>query len=124
MFKRKKEGFTLIELVIVIAILALLMALAIPRYQQSHLTSQATTHNGNVRVLKNAALLYLTDHPEEEILSIEALKDYLEDGKLPKPARDLKGYEEFSVSVDNGQVVVTPGNIKVDNKTLVLDPES
>lgn len=124
MFKRSKEGFTLIELVIVIAILALLLALAIPRYQQSHLTSQATTHNGNVRVLKNAALLYLTDHPGEENVSVEALKDYLEDGKLPKPARDLKGYDIFSVQVRNGQVIVIPGNIKVENKTLVLDPES
>lgn len=124
MIQKRKDAFTLIELVIVIAILTLLLALAIPRYQQSHLTSQATTHNGNVRVLKNAALLYLVDNPTQENVSIDALKDYLEDGKVPKPARDLKGYDEFSVSVNNGQVIVTPGNIKVENKTLVLDPES
>lgn len=35
---KKKKGFTLIELIIVIAILALLIAIAIPRYQRSNLT--------------------------------------------------------------------------------------
>ena len=116
----KKKGFTLIELIIVIAILALLIAIAIPKYQQSNLSAQATTHNANVRAIKNAAILYSVDNPDTTSIPMNKLQPYLESKKLPKPAKAL-GRGEFSVTLQDGQVIVHPGPVKVQDKKLVED---
>ena len=84
--KKKKRGFTLIELVIVIAIIAILISIAAMRY--------STTN----------------------------LKPYLEGDKIPKPAKHYSGATEFTVTAkDDGDVEVSPGILKVENKSLVLD---
>lgn len=117
---KKKKAFTLIELIIVIAILALLIAIAIPKYQQSNLSAQATAHNANVRVLKNAAILYSIDHPDDKDIKQDEIKPYLESGEFPKPAKALPD-KNFTVTVKDGQVTVKPGPVKVDGKKLVID---
>lgn len=117
---KKKKAFTLIELIIVIAILALLIAIAIPKYQKSNLSAQATAHNANVRVLKNAAILYSIDHPDDKDIKQDEIKPYLESGEFPKPAKALPD-KNFTVTVKDGQVVVTPGPVKVKGTELVPD---
>lgn len=118
---KKKKGFTLIELIIVIAILALLIAIAIPRYQRSNLSAQATAHNANVRVIKNAAILYSMDQPTEGTIKLDDLKPYLESGEVPKPAKALGEDASFTVKVQDGNIIVEPGMVKVSNDTLVKD---
>lgn len=117
---KKKKGFTLIELIIVIAILALLIAIAIPRYQRSNLSAQATAHNANVRVIKNAAILYSMDKPTEGTIKLDDLKPYLESGEVPTPAKALKK-DAFTVKAENGNIIVEPGMVKVSGDTLVED---
>lgn len=118
---KKKKGFTLIELIIVIAILALLIAIAIPRYQRSNLSAQATAHNANVRVIKNAAILYSMDQPTEGTIKLDDLKPYLESGEVPKPAKALGEDASFTVKVQDGNIIVKPGMVKVKDGTLVED---
>lgn len=117
---KKKKGFTLIELIIVIAILALLIAIAIPRYQRSNLSAQATAHNANVRVIKNAAILYSMEKPTEGTIKLDDLKPYLESGEVPTPAKALKK-AAFTVKAENGNIIVEPGMVKVSGDTLELD---
>lgn len=118
---KKKKGFTLIELIIVIAILALLIAIAIPRYQRSNLSAQATAHNANVRVIKNAAILYSMDHPDETTIDMSKIKPYLESEEVPKPAKALDA-SDFKITMDKGNIIVTPGMVKIDkDNNLVAD---
>lgn len=122
MKRKKHKGFTLLELVIVIAIIAILISIAAMRYSNTNLAAQAATHNSNVKVIKNAAILYLIDNPEATTVAVENITPYLEGKKMPKPARALGKGSDFSVSVDqNGDVTVNPGMVKVSNDKLVED---
>ena len=51
---KKQQGFTLIELMIVVAIIAILAAIAIPQYQRYVVRSQVTRMVGEVGDLKTA----------------------------------------------------------------------
>ena len=122
---KKNKGFTLIELVIVIAIIAILISIAAMKYSSTNLAAEAAAHNANVKVLKSAGILYLIDHPDSnKNISAEALKPYLEGGKIPTPAKHLNGPKDFTItSTEDGDVTVSPGPIKVQDKKLVEENE-
>ena len=60
--KKKKKGFTLLELLVVLAILAILIAIAIPVYKGQKEKAAITAHNANVRVLETAVESYRQDN--------------------------------------------------------------
>lgn len=129
--KRNKKGFTLVELVVVIAILGVLAMIAVPKLGSSRLTSQVAAHNANVRVLKSAGAMYLADHPDaanskdNENINGE-LKKYLDGDELPKRTVDVGDNEiakGFVVKIEGGNIVVTPGEAKIsdDGKSVILE---
>ena len=60
--KKKKKGFTLLERLVVLAILAILIAIAIPVYKGQKEKAAITAHNANVRVLETAVESYRQDN--------------------------------------------------------------
>ena len=87
--KRKVKGFTLVELVISIAIIAILVSIAIPQYNKARLSAIAATHNSNVQSIKSAAIITRMEDEEVEI-SPTSIVDNIEGGELPEINKAIK----------------------------------
>ncbi|MBV9669341.1 MAG: prepilin-type N-terminal cleavage/methylation domain-containing protein [Acidobacteriales bacterium] len=63
--KRNNEGFSLIELLIVIAIILILVAIAIPNFQKIMINGRETSAIGSIRAINNAQIMYQQSYPQQ-----------------------------------------------------------
>jgi type IV pilus assembly protein PilA len=102
--RRSETGFTLIELMIIVAIIALLAAVAIPRFAALLEKTREGVTKGNVSALRGAARIYYSDNENvwPSTLAVEkmfAFSQYLDSLTIPavkctnigNPAADPSG---------------------------------
>lgn len=115
---RQQAGFTLIELMIVIAIIGILAAIAIPAYQNYVIRSQVTEGLSLITGAK-AAVWDFTSNTGRFPTSNQS-------AGLPS-ASSITGNYVTGVNVTGGQIKVTYGNnanTAIQGKTLQLSPAS
>ena len=105
MFTKKRKGFTLIELIVVVAILGILAAIAVPRFASTQTNAKNKAHNANVRTIESAVSVYVanTNTPLDDMDDISVLvPNYLQ----AVPANPTGGN---AYTINNG--VVSPALI-------------
>lgn len=107
LLKNKKKGFTLIELIIVIAIIAILAAVAVPKFGQIQKNSKIKADIATAKNLHSVASQYLAEadaHVEAGEIT-DDIKANVDGGKI----NTTKLYNtEFVVNVDaTGNITVS-----------------
>jgi len=112
-----QQGFTLIELMIVVAIIGILAAIAIPAYQDYTIRAQVT-EGMNLAAAAKAAVA--EDFLNEGVPPLDRT-----DAGMSPNATDTTGKYVLSVGVAKGVISVIYGaeaNKQILNKTLTLTP--
>ncbi|MFZ5925248.1 MAG: prepilin-type N-terminal cleavage/methylation domain-containing protein [Bacillota bacterium] len=80
-----RRGFTLVEMLIVLAIIAILAAIAVPSFSRLTRSAKARACAENVRMIETAAQAWAADHNGEfpESLEVEGFEEYFKSGSVP-----------------------------------------
>ena len=109
--KKNKKGFTLVELVIVVAVMAVLIAVAIPTVTSITQTAKLTVADTNARTIESTLKLAEADKSKDGdvilALSAQEIFDAIDDAKL--------GLTEGTYAYDAGKGVVNAVVTKADN---------
>ena len=106
MLNRKVKGFTLVEVMIVVAIIALLAAIAIPNLLRARLTAGEANAQGTLRTISTACETYAASmqgvYPANEALLTGAAPPYL---NRAYNGVTIQGYVIAEVLAANGYTV-------------------
>src|SRR4051794_10701013 len=104
----KHRGFTLVEIMIVVAVIALLAAIAVPSFMRARKRSQATSTKNDLRLIDAAIAQYAIENNKSsgDNVDVDDWQDYLkEDSKLADTGQDALGHDYNDQVVDTLPVV-------------------
>lgn len=126
---KKQEGFTLVELMVAVVILGILAGVGVQQYGRIQRDAKIAAHNANVRIITNAANMYIMMY-DQAPASVEALAPEFLQEPVPTPPEglnygDVEDSSKYTLDVTppeenkdgTWRVVVTPGIISESGNT-------
>jgi general secretion pathway protein G len=102
--KRGRNGFTLIELMIVMAIVVILISVAIPFYQKSIMRAKESVLHNNLSAMRNAIDEYSYDKQKAP----QQLSDLVSDGYLRDVPKDpITGTNDWKIIMEDASSSVS-----------------
>lgn len=106
-FQSNESGFTLIELIVVMAILAILVLLAAPQFLGYTKDARATSVIQDSKVLSDAAILYNVDHegawPTADEITDEVVTVALDPAEFADYVKNIDGeFTDYELVVNDG----------------------
>lgn len=92
-FIKNRKGFTLVELVVVIAILGILAGLAIPRFMDATVSARGAKVAGDMRIIESAIMMQYAEKGTEP-KNLQELVDNHYLAAVPEP---IKGGSDFKI---------------------------
>jgi len=106
-----EKGFTLVEVLVVVVIIGILSAIAVPIYNNTVAKSDQAVHDANVRTLFSAAQVYMFKAWDKTAKNADTMKielaDYIVGGEYPQNPTDSGPYK-VTISAQ-GEITVSPG---------------
>jgi type IV pilus assembly protein PilA len=106
MTKQSKKGFTLVEIMIVVVIIGLLAAMAIPAFNKVREESREKAMLNNLRQVASAGQRYILEEGKASVTYTDLVPDYL---PTIQPVA-LEGYGSLVVKEDSTTLKVTSGD--------------
>jgi general secretion pathway protein G len=101
--KHGERGFTLIEIMVVMAIIAVMMTLVAPNYLRQYQRSRENVLRWDLRIMRKSLDDYFSDHGR----SVTSLADLVSQGYLQAvPVDPLTGRADWQLSVDEERQVL------------------
>ena len=108
-----KKGFSLVELMIVVVIMGILIAVAIPLYGTITTNAKNKTCASNIDAIQNSAVVYYTEHGAKA----DSIDDLTFEGGVPECpwGEEMDNYEGYQVTfAADGTATVVCGAQSVD----------
>ncbi|HZK24900.1 MAG TPA: prepilin-type N-terminal cleavage/methylation domain-containing protein [Oscillospiraceae bacterium] len=112
---KNQKGFTLVELMVVVIIIGILVAIAVPVYNGVQANARKNAHNANVRTLEGAAALYISEN------GVDGKIKLTNDDLVPKylqawPTNPMKNGEAYKIGLGtDGKITVSPARETVED---------
>lgn len=108
LFFRSEDGFTLLEMMIVVTIIGILTAIAFPKFNESLAMANTTRVQADLQSLDTAIIMYKVQHGKAPQV-ITDLNEYIDVESLNPPSGDV---------YMNGQLIANS-----ENATYILNKE-
>ncbi len=95
--KENQKGFTLVELIIVMAILVVLAGIAIPKFTGVLSSSKTKAHTANLKMLQDAVDIYISD-AGVVATTVDSLNDLVTGGYLKAIPASPTGGGSYTVT--------------------------
>lgn len=111
MQRTKQGGFTLVELMVVVAVIAILAAIAMPQFMSAADKAKNAKQVADMQIIRNATQLYMIDKSLDTLPTVEKL---YQEGYLTEHVKTTKGkeyvitYEQVAGNAGKSVVVTAP----------------